>query len=301
MATDAQIRANRENGKLGGVKTPEGKAISRMNARKHGIFATALTEYDAADLRALHADLVADLRPEGMVEAMLVEKLAHTYLQLQRCALAESTYYAWTVEDEDENGKPAARLAFRESHFTTLVKLIGTYDQRLTNQFLRLRREIEQVQRTRERAPAPADAEVEHAPSDAWIPDDAAADAQTPADPPDEQAESANSPEDASVGKTNPISPKPVEEKKLDAETQPAGEVSTDATKPSGDEAATQDEADEKTNPNPDQPLLDPVEEDHRKCRLERERLKRVWARRDALARIPFWKIGQVEEPKVEE
>lgn len=32
-----QIDANRENGKLGGVKTDEGKTVSRYNAIKHGL------------------------------------------------------------------------------------------------------------------------------------------------------------------------------------------------------------------------------------------------------------------------
>ena len=32
-----QLEANRENAKLGGVKTEEGKAVSRYNAVKHGL------------------------------------------------------------------------------------------------------------------------------------------------------------------------------------------------------------------------------------------------------------------------
>jgi hypothetical protein len=51
MATERQVAANRGsavaplslNGLKGGVKTEEGKAIPRLNARKHGIFASALT------------------------------------------------------------------------------------------------------------------------------------------------------------------------------------------------------------------------------------------------------------------
>ena len=32
-----QLEANRENAKLGGVKTEEGKAVSKYNAIKHGL------------------------------------------------------------------------------------------------------------------------------------------------------------------------------------------------------------------------------------------------------------------------
>jgi len=53
MASDVQITANRENGKLGGVKTERGKAVIRFNARKHGILATLLTKYEEEDLQSV--------------------------------------------------------------------------------------------------------------------------------------------------------------------------------------------------------------------------------------------------------
>ena len=92
MATERQVAANRVNGLKGGVKTEEGKAVSRLNARKHGIFSTALTECDAEELRGIEAELIADLKPAGIVEEMLVEKIAATYLRMQRCARAEAAH-----------------------------------------------------------------------------------------------------------------------------------------------------------------------------------------------------------------
>ncbi len=50
MATRKQVAANRENGLKGGVKTDRGKAISRLNARKHGIFVSALTAEDSEEV-----------------------------------------------------------------------------------------------------------------------------------------------------------------------------------------------------------------------------------------------------------
>ena len=81
MATEAQVAANRANGLKGGVKTEEGKKISRLNARKHGIFASALTEYDDEELHGIEGQLAAQLKPEGIIEEILVEKLAVTYLR----------------------------------------------------------------------------------------------------------------------------------------------------------------------------------------------------------------------------
>ena len=71
MASDKQIAANRENGKKGGVQTPEGKAVSRLNARKHGIFASALTKQDREELHAMYAEFAAWIQPVGPVESSM--------------------------------------------------------------------------------------------------------------------------------------------------------------------------------------------------------------------------------------
>ena len=72
MTTKNQILANRLNGLKGGVKTPEGKAVSRLNARKHGIFASALTPEDAKELHGTNDQLAAEIQPVGPVEASRV-------------------------------------------------------------------------------------------------------------------------------------------------------------------------------------------------------------------------------------
>jgi len=46
ISSEAQTTANRENGKLGGVKTEAGKAVMRFNARTHGILAKLVTDYE---------------------------------------------------------------------------------------------------------------------------------------------------------------------------------------------------------------------------------------------------------------
>ena len=81
MATEKQIAANRLNGLKGGVKTEAGKAVSRLNARKHGIFAMTLTEHDSETVRGLLDELNEQLKPMGLVEQLLVDKLAVTWLR----------------------------------------------------------------------------------------------------------------------------------------------------------------------------------------------------------------------------
>ena len=162
MASTRQVAANRRNGLKGGVKTEEGKAISRLNARKHGIFASALTQEDSEGVCGIEDELIASLRPAGRVEEMLVEKLALTYLRMQRCARAEAEYHSRTWEEPNakldafafdelrRKRKCGARgVPFKEEMFERMVKLIDLYDARLTNQFLKLIHEIERLQNLR--------------------------------------------------------------------------------------------------------------------------------------------------------
>jgi hypothetical protein len=120
----------------------EGKAISCLNARKHGIFAAALTEHDGEGLRELMDELTEELKPVGTVERLLVDKLAVTYLRMQRCARAETLHYQWRWKSSIL-GRPGD-FAYDET-----VVSIGLYDARLTHQFLRLLREIKARQQAR--------------------------------------------------------------------------------------------------------------------------------------------------------
>jgi len=201
MSTARQCTANRLNGLLGGVKTPEGKAISRLNARKHGIFASALTPLDAQELQQIEQELLDELQPVNHLELLLIETLAMTSLRLQRCALAEAQYHqqAWAAPAYLSKAQKAAVargeqvIEFHPHIFEQAVKLFDTYQQRLLNQFLRL---ITQLQSLRAHRPAPSS---DPAPSPSSpIP---APDAESPVSP------SPNLPVSLSLSaKTNPIS-----------------------------------------------------------------------------------------------
>jgi hypothetical protein len=164
MTTKRQIAANRRHAHLGGPKTEEGKAAVRLNARKHGIFAAALTDCDRAELKKVYAELAEWSQPVGPVEQILVEKLAHTYIRLQRCARAEAEYHLDTWDQQHLPPSALEDLAFysnrRESgfdpdHFERTVRLFARYDATLTNQFIRLLHEIERLQRLRLGADVP--------------------------------------------------------------------------------------------------------------------------------------------------
>jgi hypothetical protein len=91
---------------------------------------------------------------------MLVEKLAVTYLRLQRCARAEAEYQkaTWTQRFGFYD-QPVYSLnegsTFTPRHFEDIVNLISRYDTSLTNQLLRLLHELERLQRMRRREAVP--------------------------------------------------------------------------------------------------------------------------------------------------
>jgi hypothetical protein len=169
--TPHNLAARRRNAPRGGVKTPEGKAVSRHNARRHGIFATALTDADAEDLAGVHEAFYDDLQPATAVEEALVEKLAVCYLRLERCARAEAVHYraTWFPRRRDEGffGPGDMVGGMRPWFYETIATVLGRYDTTLTNQFLRLMHELERVQRARKgeavAPPAAADLTVSEA------------------------------------------------------------------------------------------------------------------------------------------
>jgi len=85
-----QLEANKRNAQKGGVKTPEGKSIVKYNALKHGLLAkeSVIAVGDGAEnpeeFNALLEDLKAQLKPEGVLEEMLTEKIAVAYWRLRR-------------------------------------------------------------------------------------------------------------------------------------------------------------------------------------------------------------------------
>jgi CRISPR/Cas system-associated endonuclease Cas1 len=103
--SEKQLEANKKNAPKGGVKIPEGKAIIKYNALKHGLLAkeAVVTVGDGAEnpdeFNALLDDLKTQLAPEGTLEEMLVEKIAVSYWRLRRAY----RYEVGRIRDELDN------------------------------------------------------------------------------------------------------------------------------------------------------------------------------------------------------
>ncbi len=92
-----QIEANRENAKKGGVKTEEGKAVSKYNAIKHGILKEIVSDYEQDIYDEVLERLNDQFQPVGVLEKMLVDRIGVYYLKLYRVAKAENEYMQSTL------------------------------------------------------------------------------------------------------------------------------------------------------------------------------------------------------------
>ncbi len=122
--SEKQLQANRENAQKGGVKTPEGKAIVKYNALKHGLLAkeVVITTGDGAEnpeeFNALLEDLKTQLKPEGVLEEMLAEKIAVAYWRLRRACRYEVGLIRQKLDSATDNFYDGADLQGRKYHKT---------------------------------------------------------------------------------------------------------------------------------------------------------------------------------------
>ena len=110
METNPKIEKETNN-HSGGVKTPEGKAISRYNAQKHAILRETLTEYESVEAEGLYNDLFEDLMPKNRMQEIVVEIVGSNTIKLQRIAKAESEVV------KESLGKSKSELKFFSSDY----------------------------------------------------------------------------------------------------------------------------------------------------------------------------------------
>jgi hypothetical protein len=110
--TPKQIEANRRNAvKSTGPRTAGGKAVSSMNALKHGIFSREVLvrglnrKESSRDLAALYQRFWDDWHPVGPTEEMLVDQIVTAHWRLRRALTAESAEIALSVDVGHRNRK----------------------------------------------------------------------------------------------------------------------------------------------------------------------------------------------------
>ncbi len=95
-----QIDANRENGKKGGVRTEDGKAVSKYNALKHGILSKQILfeGEDENELLELEKRLRSELSPASELELLMVDKIASNIWRLKRALSFEKDDVIFTSD-----------------------------------------------------------------------------------------------------------------------------------------------------------------------------------------------------------
>lgn len=105
--SNKQLEANRQNSKFGGVKTEEGKMVSKMNAVKHGLLCkqVLLEEEEAEELAELELSVRNNLLPEDGFELYLVDRIVANIWRLRRLMKIEGS-----IMEYEKNGPLALSI-----------------------------------------------------------------------------------------------------------------------------------------------------------------------------------------------
>jgi hypothetical protein len=157
--TDARKIASQENGKLGGVKTEEGKEISRRNAVKHGVLANALQNgYDKINFGGLYNRLGDEFNVTTLHQSIILEQLVMCYVKLARCSRFESEIMrealnSICLDDLLSSTVPTDykdKATISEKTFKRLEVILIRYEPQLINRMLKLTETLKKYQTAKE-------------------------------------------------------------------------------------------------------------------------------------------------------
>ncbi len=176
--SEKQLKANQENGKKGGVKTDEGKEVSKYNALKHGILKATVSEYEAEFSNDVMDRLNSQFQPVGVLEKMLVDRIGYFYIRLFRVAKSENEYMQSilnprkvTVKDIIPQIEFTETIVENEGYIpilkdTSVEKLTSTYlryEIALENRMYKAIHELQRLQANRngEKIPPPLAVDID--------------------------------------------------------------------------------------------------------------------------------------------
>lgn len=145
MASEKQILANRENGKLGGVKTEEGKEKIKFNALKHGLTSNHLLTHlkSHRESQDLFEEILQGLRealnPSDFFEEALISKMAKVQFKMHRYEALEADAFN---EESDFFNLGKTNIYMKERELILALKYKTTLDREWS-------KSIEELQRHR--------------------------------------------------------------------------------------------------------------------------------------------------------
>ncbi len=155
VVSEKQRRANRQNAeKSTGPKTAAGKARASRNALNHGLLAKDViitgTDFNEnrAEFDAFLADLCGELKPRGLIEETLVERIATCYWRLRRVQRFEVAAIRGALDTPDPDAPDLARIQRKlkgaEHTLATESRLAALLDKPLDQRSPNEHRELEQ-------------------------------------------------------------------------------------------------------------------------------------------------------------
>lgn len=164
-----QIEANRENGMKGGVKSDEGKAISKYNAIKHGLLSkeVLLEGEDEKALIEIGRRLRFELEPQTELELVLVDRITANVWRLRRVMKIEREMIDSDRFTTDWQGNPKEKtlgeaLSYDFANNDTYGKLIR-YETSIERGIFKALHELQRLQAMRngETVPPPIALDVD--------------------------------------------------------------------------------------------------------------------------------------------
>lgn len=145
-----QIEANRENGMKGGVKTSEGKTVSKYNAIKHGILTKdiVLPEENAEELKELGKKLRTELAPVNEMELILVERITANTWRLKRLLKAEREMIEDDMHTSFEDKNFGKALSYDFVNYDTYGKF-ARYEASIERGIYKSLHELQRLQASR--------------------------------------------------------------------------------------------------------------------------------------------------------
>lgn len=126
-----QLEANRQNAKLGGVKTEEGKEIIKYNALKHGILAkeVLLANEDENCLNELYEKMREHFKPKNPMEEFFIDDIVSGIWRIRRLLIYDRT-----------NSQ-----MFSLASIDSQTEILGRYEKSIKNSIYRAYQELKHL------------------------------------------------------------------------------------------------------------------------------------------------------------
>jgi hypothetical protein len=148
VADRRAVQARINGAKSKGPRSPEGKARSAQNARRHGLCAEGpVDEAERAELRALEAELLAEARPQGATEHHALRQVAAALWRISRADAIEAEMLTEGLATEE--GTLTGADLFRAPEGQRALSLLLRYRGAAERQLQRARRMLAQLAEAR--------------------------------------------------------------------------------------------------------------------------------------------------------